>query len=263
MTLGQRLRQARLAAGLSQQQVCGEKITRNQLSLLEHDRTRPSLETLEYLAERLNAPVSRLLGEENANLAALEEVRRLWDDPLAALDALSQYRPDGTALDDVAAGLEAKLALRAATSRPELLTRALEANRRCRFSDPAVEAQAQLLRGLQAPDGAVSAAAEVFCGHAAPVLNLLARRFLAEGKPELALTLLDSAGTASDPTIRGRCLLALGRYGAALDAFRLAEPQTAHQDRAALWLNMETCCRELEDFRGAYEYARKIRENPT
>ena len=46
MTMGEKLRQARMEAGLSQRRVCGDRITRNQLSLLEHDRVGPSLELL-------------------------------------------------------------------------------------------------------------------------------------------------------------------------------------------------------------------------
>ena len=63
MTMGERLRQAREEAGLSQRQVCGDQITRNQLSQLEHDRVGPSVETLRYLARQLGKPVSYFLGE--------------------------------------------------------------------------------------------------------------------------------------------------------------------------------------------------------
>ena len=58
MTMGERLRRAREEAGLSQRQVCGDQITRNQLSQLEHDRVGPSVETLRYLAGQLGRPVS-------------------------------------------------------------------------------------------------------------------------------------------------------------------------------------------------------------
>ncbi len=58
MTLGKRLQQARIEAGLSQKQLCGNLITRNQLSQLEHDRTLPSLGTLSILAQRLGRPIS-------------------------------------------------------------------------------------------------------------------------------------------------------------------------------------------------------------
>ena len=48
--------------GLSQRQVCGDQITRNQLSQLEHDRVGPSVETLRYLAGQLGRPVSYFFG---------------------------------------------------------------------------------------------------------------------------------------------------------------------------------------------------------
>ena len=39
--LGQRIRQARQEAGLSQRQLCGETITRNMLSQIESGKARP------------------------------------------------------------------------------------------------------------------------------------------------------------------------------------------------------------------------------
>ena len=50
MTLGQTLKQARLARGMTQAQVVGERITRNMLSQIENDQASPSVGTLEYLA---------------------------------------------------------------------------------------------------------------------------------------------------------------------------------------------------------------------
>ena len=61
MSLGERLRQARLEAGLSQRQLCGERITRNMLSQLESGAASPSVATLSYLAARLGKPVGYFL----------------------------------------------------------------------------------------------------------------------------------------------------------------------------------------------------------
>ena len=53
MELGEKLRQARLEAGLSQRQLCGEDITRNMLSQIEHGSAKPSMKTLQvYQGER-------------------------------------------------------------------------------------------------------------------------------------------------------------------------------------------------------------------
>lgn len=62
MTMGERLRRAREEAGLSQRQVCGDQITRNQLSQLEHDRVGPSVENLRYFVGQLGRPVSYFFG---------------------------------------------------------------------------------------------------------------------------------------------------------------------------------------------------------
>ena len=61
MELGQRIRAARLEAGLSQRQLCGEVITRNMLSQIENGSARPSMDTLQYLAAQLGKPVSFFL----------------------------------------------------------------------------------------------------------------------------------------------------------------------------------------------------------
>ena len=56
MALSQRLKQARLEAGLSQKALCGDRITRNMLSQIENGSARPSMDTLRYLAQQLGKP---------------------------------------------------------------------------------------------------------------------------------------------------------------------------------------------------------------
>ena len=53
MELSQKLKQARLDAGLSQKALCGDRITRNMLSQIENGSARPSMDTLRYLAGQL------------------------------------------------------------------------------------------------------------------------------------------------------------------------------------------------------------------
>ena len=64
MELGEKLRQARLEAGLSQRIVCGDVITRNMLSQIENGAAKPSMATLQYLANRLGKPISFFLEEQ-------------------------------------------------------------------------------------------------------------------------------------------------------------------------------------------------------
>ena len=79
MELGEKLRLARQEAGLSQRQLCGEIITRNMLSQIEHGTARPSMDTLRLLASRLGKPVSFFLDEDavvSANQALMEQARK-------------------------------------------------------------------------------------------------------------------------------------------------------------------------------------------
>ena len=61
MELGQLLRQARLDAGMSQRELCGDRISRNMLSQIENGTARPSMDTLQILAARLHKTVGYFL----------------------------------------------------------------------------------------------------------------------------------------------------------------------------------------------------------
>ena len=65
MTLGEKIRSARLAKKLTQADVAEEKITRNMLSAIEGDKALPSLDTLLHIAAKLDLPIAYLLSEDS------------------------------------------------------------------------------------------------------------------------------------------------------------------------------------------------------
>ena len=65
MTLGEKIKTARKNAGITQSSLAGDKITRNMLSAIENNSASPSFDTLRYLAEQLNLPLSYLLCDDN------------------------------------------------------------------------------------------------------------------------------------------------------------------------------------------------------
>ena len=73
MDIGNKLRQARLDAGLSQRQLCGDQVTRNMLSLIESGKARPGMDTLSYFAKILGKPMS-YFWEEEAVLSPNQQV---------------------------------------------------------------------------------------------------------------------------------------------------------------------------------------------
>ena len=96
MTLGEKLRQARQEANLSQRALCGGEITRNMLSRIENGAAQPSMKTLRYLADRLGKPMSFFLDEQtvvSANQEVMESARRFYDagQYAQALETLGGY----------------------------------------------------------------------------------------------------------------------------------------------------------------------------
>jgi len=82
VTLGQRIREARVERGMTQKQLVDGHITRNMLSKIENDSAMPSMRTLEYLAARLEvSPAFLMQGEENPDGASpdgLDAVRAAY-----------------------------------------------------------------------------------------------------------------------------------------------------------------------------------------
>jgi tetratricopeptide (TPR) repeat protein len=70
--IGVRIREARKRAGLTQQQLAGDRYTKAYVSALETGIARPSMVALSYLAERLSLPPSHFLDERNPTWNRLE-----------------------------------------------------------------------------------------------------------------------------------------------------------------------------------------------
>jgi tetratricopeptide (TPR) repeat protein len=70
--IGARLREARQRAGLTQQQLAGERYTKAYISALETGIARPSMVALSYLSERLNLAPSHFLDEPTPAWTRLE-----------------------------------------------------------------------------------------------------------------------------------------------------------------------------------------------
>src|SRR3954470_20898285 len=86
MEVGERLRSLRVAAGLTQSELAEGRFSKEYVSQIERGKTRPTAETLEWLAERLGvAPAylgSGLSAEERGRVeAALARAEALLEQP--------------------------------------------------------------------------------------------------------------------------------------------------------------------------------------
>src|SRR5256884_6870632 len=80
--LGERLRQLRVSAGLTQTDLAGERFSKEYVSQIERGKTRPTRETIDWLAQRLGVDPGFL-----ANGVATDERGRL-EGALARAEAL-------------------------------------------------------------------------------------------------------------------------------------------------------------------------------
>ena len=225
MELGEKIRFARLEAGFSQRQLCGEEITRNMLSLIENGSAKPSMKTLRYLARQLDKPLSWFLEEDaEDHTAALESLSLLC----RARQALAEGR-------DVYAA--------------ELLEK---------VTDPAPEIQRQkLLLAAQLPGTDLQKVCSQLPSLDAELM-VRARAALEAGDYARSIHLLmamEDHSSAAWQLQLGTILLRQGDYSQAISPLELA--LSAFPQEAAE--KLEICYRELGNFERAYYYACKRR----
>src|SRR6266567_8083203 len=89
--LGERVRQLRVAAGLTQSDLAGDRFSKEYVSQIERGKTRPTRETIEWLAARLGVDTGFL-----ASGVAADERGRL-EGALARAEALYEAGEDADA----------------------------------------------------------------------------------------------------------------------------------------------------------------------
>lgn len=281
MTLGEKLRKARLERGMTQTQVAGAQITRNMLSQLENDAASPSVKTLEYLAAVLGVRVGWLLGDQERGGGAgqiLEQARSLYRaaDSRACMTLL-QAHPEAEgeecrllllrsalqcAWEDLgdgriqAAEAEAKLAVSCGESL---------------YAGPSDLAAAYLILTRCALTGGRDAAASVErLQSQCKTLGLEEGRHLALARYHLSQQQLQAAerelwsmpdlsqqAKAEYLILRGMLEMQKERYRDAVLYLRQAEqePSLPLLQLKELYALLEQCYREQEDYKLAYTYA--------
>jgi tetratricopeptide (TPR) repeat protein len=144
--LGTRLRQLRVSAGLTQSELAGDRFSKEYVSQIERGKTRPTAETLAWIAERLSVDVSYLQTGQSWNEYAEVEsaVTRAeaaiegqqYEEALSALEGLT-FSPEGRELEFRALLVEGWAQMYFGELRPALdvLARAGELSEQHGFSD--------------------------------------------------------------------------------------------------------------------------------
>ena len=256
MNIGEKLRQTRLEAGLSQRQLCGDVITRNMLSLIENGSARPSMDTLAYLASQLGKPISYFLEEASTALAngvCMEEARKAYTAGkfTEAEELLKSYCGPDRMLDDEYGLLKTLVLLSRAEQvldRPahakELLEEAQLAAKTTCYGTKELE-QRRLLLLAQISREPIELPADD------RALLYRAQIALQSGDAERCVTLLracENRESANWHYLQAEAAFSLGEYALA------AEHYPEHY-----YARLEECYRNLGDYKKAYEYACKQR----
>ena len=280
MNIGEKIRELRVAKLMTQAELAGTHITRNMLSCIENGSAKPSLSTILYIAGRLNVTAGFLLAEEGDEIVyrkmnSFANIKRAYmardwrgcrslclsgcpeaDDEISLL------------LADCDAGIAAE----------EFWHGRLRSS--CRFFDEALTYAERTVY----PTGHIEAQSRVFFGYMqriSPTLysdmldeerdisvryhapfayytealealdngsDTLAKTFLQSADPEsffarhLSLRLMMDAGAFADARAELMCLLN-------------AEEPLNEISLYTVLCELEICCRETDDYKGAYTYA--------
>jgi transcriptional regulator with XRE-family HTH domain len=241
--IGQRLRLARTAARLTQQQLAAGRYSKAYVSSLENGLSKPSMAALSFFAERLGLTAGRLLDDEPTHWRRLEVDLAL---------ASGQYE---AAIDGYEALLETEAALE---TRAQLLCGLAEACCKVERAADGVRAggeAARLFEGLGRPSETATARYWLASGllqsnntrdGEAILVDLLAKtRAGLRVEPEFEVRLL--VGLASAATYDGRHKMAVSY----LEEVRSAAATLDDRRRATYLFDLAYSYRELGDYEAA------------
>ena len=261
MELGQKIRQARLEAGLSQRQLCGDTITRNMLSLIENGSAQPSMDTLRFLAQGLGKPVGYFLEEATVspNQACILAARGLPEDQL--VEALKPYKAPDEVFDPeyyllMAMGTMALAEKAIEENRLPLagqyLAQAQALGKASLYYTPAFEQRRLLLCHRAKTDTAANLAAMLPSRWEETLLR--AEAALEEKAYSRCAALLEGLQERSDRWyfLRAEACLAQRQFEQAAQHYLCIQTQDV-----TVYQKLEACYRELGNFEKAYHYVRK------
>lgn len=280
MNIGEKIRSLRVAKLMTQAELAGNRITRNMLSAIENGAAQPSLSTILYIAGRLNVPAGFLLAEEGDEIVyqkmnSLSNIKRAYRagdlSGCRSLCLSSCPEPDD----------EIRLLLAACDL--GIAEDAFWQGRiryACRFFDEALLYAGETLYPLPH----IRARAEVYFRYMRRISPTLYSDVLDDSTPAEVVchTAFSGYVEALEALDREDCRPAVeyarsypaerGFFTAHLGV-RLLMEQSAHQEAKreltallqsdtplnevslyAVLCDLEVCCRETEDFKGAYRY---------
>ncbi|MBQ9086206.1 MAG: helix-turn-helix transcriptional regulator [Clostridia bacterium] len=281
MNIGEKIKKLRTAKLMTQSELVGNEITRNMLSRIEHGAANPSLETICYIASRLNVSPGFLLAEEgdeeiyfkHNEIVGIKKLYLNEDYQLCRDICLHAESARDDEIQMILAECNLAIAaeefhrgnLRAACS---FLDEAVECCGRTMYRTDHIPAAAglyfQYMRRISATlssnvidDEEVNvypALTDDFCRYAA------AWEAREQGN-EQAADILMKFSRKDCPYVlhyEAKALMETGVYDKAyekLHALLRGDDSLPEPVLYFVFCDLEICCREIQDFKGAYEYS--------
>ncbi len=280
MNIGEKIRELRVAKLMTQSELAGTHITRNMLSCIENGSANPSLSTILYIAGRLGVPAGFLLAEEGDEIVyrkmnGFANIKRAY--------TVGDYRGCRSRCLSDCPEPDDEIRLLLADCDTEIAEEEFWNGRlrsACRFFDEALSYAERTFYRTES----IEARARVFLRYMRRISPTLYLDMLDEERT-LTLTYVSpfalytealEALDGEDPTVAQRALETLetdGFFARHLRALLLMH-QGAFADARGMLLSLlksetplneielysvlndlERCCRETEDYKGAYNYA--------
>ena len=279
MNIGEKIRELRVAKLMTQAELAGTQITRNMLSCIENGSAQPSLSTILYIAGRLNVPAGFLLAEEGDEIVyqkmnGLANIKRAYraEDWMGcrSLCLLSCPEPDDE-IRLILANCDLEIA-KAAFWKGKIRFA-------CRFFDEAMLYSAETLY----PSKHIRAEAEVYFRYMTRISQTLYSDVLDENQVvefacrtpfAMYLEALEALERGDEePSNRYVQQLQSDLFFKAHLQIKLLMHRSEYREARDLLLNLlqaeiplnevglyavlsdlEICCREIEDYKGAYQY---------
>lgn len=280
MNVGKKIRSLRVAKLMTQSELAGTHITRNMLSYIENGSAQPSLSTLVYLAGRLNVPVGFLLAEEGDeilyekmnSLANVKQAFRQGD----YAGCRSLCRSSFAEPDDEIKLMLAECDLEIATEQfwkgrlryaCQMFDEALQYDSETVYRMPHITATAGVYfrfmewisptlysENLDLADSEFPLSNTPFCAYV-NALNALEK---GNSHPAKEYGNQFERESFFGQHLQIRIYMMQESYQAAKDMLLTLLQAEEPLSEVGLYLvlcDLETCCRETEDFKGAYQYA--------
>ena len=281
MKIGEKIKALRTEKFMTQSELAGSEITRNMLSRIENGAAQPSLDTLRYLASRLNVSPGFLLaaqGDEqiyrkHSEISGIKQSFMSEDYRICR----DMCRNAGSAEDDEIQMILAECDL--AIGREEFNKGNLRTA--CDYLDEAIET----CGGTLYRTDEIVATAGIYFRYMRRLSATLSSNIIDEGEVNVYPSLTDEfcryayvlevedrsgahswadqnffrkEGSPYDLHLEAKRHMEKGEYGEAHKKLRdvlLGEISIPEPMLYFVFCDLETCCREIEDFRGAYEYS--------